>query len=369
MAMLALLLSLSVYGSPPTRIETVKNYYVLVCAESEDEVSLLKFDGEALSVERTTAVGSFPADIEGPHGINVSPDGRHFYVSISHGRPYGSIHKYETESGDWVTDVTVGMFPATLAISPRTGLLYVVNFNLYGKMEPSSISVVDTASMTEVAQVATGIMPHGGRFGRDYRMYYSVNMMQDQLVELDAHTFKLTRSLDLGEPVKTGHGMGHGKPVEPGTDHGHDQLLQPTWVTSPTPAQRVYVAANNRAAILEVDLASWKVTRRFQHTGKGPYNMDVTADGRSLMVTYKKDKAVGIWDLKTGTERARIETLRRVPHGVVISPDGRFGFVTVEGIGGEPGSVEVYDLAKASRVAHAEIGKQAGGIAFWKEGP
>ncbi len=55
------------------------------------------------------------------------------------------------------------MFPATLVVSPSTGLLYVVNFNLHGDIEPSSISVVEAETMIEVAQIPTGIMPHGAR--------------------------------------------------------------------------------------------------------------------------------------------------------------------------------------------------------------
>ena len=63
---------------------------------------------------------------------------------------------------------------------------------------------------------------------------------------------------------------------------------------------------------------------------------------------------------------AKFKNTRKVTHGVVISPDSRYAFVSVEGIGKEPGAVEVFDLKKLKAVATAEIGKQAGGIAFWK---
>jgi len=51
---------------------------------------------------------------------------------------------------------------------------------------------------------------------------------------------------------------------------------------------------------------------------------------------------------------------------VVISPDSRYAFVTAEGVGGEPGAVDIVDLETNERVASAEVGQQAGGIAFWK---
>ena len=58
-------------------------------------------------------------------------------------------------------------------ISPTTGFLFVVNFNLHGDHVPSNVSVIDTVSMTEIAQVGQGIMPHGSRVSPDGRYAYS----------------------------------------------------------------------------------------------------------------------------------------------------------------------------------------------------
>jgi len=334
--------------------QPTRNYHAYVCAESDDVVDLIRFGPAGIELLKEIPVGAFPAEIEGPHGIGVAPDGRHWFVSISHGLPYGSIHKYATGSDDWLGDVTVGMFPATLAVSPATGLLYVVNFDLYGDMVPSSISVVETETMIEVARVPSGIMPHGARMDADGARLYSVNMMNDELVEIDALRFEVGRRLALAAPGAAAH-EGHA---------GMSMSVQPTWATSPTPQGRVYVAGNGDDTVYEVDLADWKVSRSFE-TGKGPYNLDATPDGTRLVATYKKGAAVGFWDLEKGEEIARVTTTRRVPHAVVVTPDGRFAFVTVEGIGGEPGGVEVYDVANASRIAALDVGKQAGGIALW----
>ena len=37
-----------------------------------------------------------------------------------------------------------------------------------------------------------------------------------------------------------------------------------------------------------------------------------------------------------------------------------------EGVGAQPGKVDVYDLAALTRVASVDVGQQAGGIAFWR---
>ena len=126
-----------------------QDYYVYVTAESEDEVSLIKFDGTKATVEKTITVGVWPAEIEGPHGINISPDGKYWYLSLAHGNPYGTLYKFSTETNEVVGQVQLGLFPATMAISKATGFLYCVNFNLHGDMVPSTVSVVDPETMTE----------------------------------------------------------------------------------------------------------------------------------------------------------------------------------------------------------------------------
>ena len=318
-----------------------RSYYVYVCAESEDEVAVVRYGPAGLEVVKTVTVGSYPTETEGPHGVTLDPSGQYWYVSIAHGFPFGSVHKYRTGTDEWLGDVTLGMFPATLTVSAATGLLYVANFNLHGGMEPSSISAVEVDTMREVERIETGIMPHGSRLSRDGTQHYSVNMMGGDLVELDALGFEVSRRLSLGEGV------------------------QPTWVTKPTADGMVYVTGNNVGKVFEVDLEAWQVQRIFD-TGAGPYNLAVTPDESTLVATYKGDNAVGIWDLVGGKERARIETSRTIPHGVTVTPDGVYAFVTLEGVGSDPGTVEVYDLVTAQRVATVDIGKQAGGIAFWK---
>ncbi len=338
--------------------QPTSSYYVYVCAESDDEVAIVRYGPSGLDVIKTISVGSYPAETEGPHGVTVDPDGRFWYVSVAHGVPFGSVHKYETGTDRWVADETLGMFPATLDVSPSTGLLYVANFDLHGPLEPGTLSIVEVETMTEIERVSTGVMPHGSRLSADGTRHYSVSMMSDQLVEVDALTFEVNRTLSLSR-----HGASQSADGVPSLDTS--QRVQPTWVTAPNASGKLYVTGSAANQIYEVDVDEWKVTRTFE-TGPGPYNLDVTPDGATLVVTYKKGASVGFWDLATGRERTRVDTTRTIPHGVVVTPDGRYAFVTLEGVGSEPGTVEVYEVESGRRVAAVDIGKQAGGIAFWK---
>jgi DNA-binding beta-propeller fold protein YncE len=53
----------------------------------------------------------------------------------------------------------------------------------------------------------------------------------------------------------------------------------------------------------------------------------------------------------------------------VVSPDNRYAFVTEEGRGSEPGTLEVFDLATFKSVATVDLGQQAAGIDFFRMEP
>ncbi len=351
-----------------------QDYYVYVAAESEDEVALVKFDGQTAETVKRIPVGIWPAENEGPHGITVSPDGKSWYLSLAHGNPYGTLYKFSTETNEVVGQTKLGIFPASMQISPATGLLYCVNFNLHGDMVPSSVSVVDPVTMTEIKKITTGTMPHGSRISPDGMKHYSVAMMSGELFEINTVSLEVSRVLDLDKAAEAYDmkSMDHSKMDHSKMDHaamGHEGMkhskIKPTWVIPAPSGEKVYVAANGNEEVLEVDLASWSVTNRFA-TGKGPYNVEISPNGKYMVVTYKSDAMTGIWDLETGKELARLPNSQKVSHGIAMSPDNRYAFVSVEGIGDDPGAVDVFDLKELKLVSTAHLGKQAGGIAFWK---
>ncbi len=363
-------------------VVSAQNYYVYVTAESEDEVSLIKFDGTAATIEKTIPVGVWPAEIEGPHGINVSPDGKYWYLSLAHGNPFGTLYKFSTATNEVVDTVRLGLFPASLQISKATGLLYCVNFNLHGDMVPSTVSVVDPEEMIEIDRIETGVMPHGSRISADGMYHYSVGMMSGELFEISTTKMKVTRTLSMDGKVEEPKmaGMDHSMMDHSTMDHSgmespmgamgsgkkmYHSAVKPTWAIPHPTERKVYVAGNGSDEILEVDLDKWEIINRLK-TGKAPYNVDVSPDGRWLVATYKGSAETGVWDLKKLKETARIPNTRRVSHGVSISSDSKYAFISVEGIGGEPGTMDVIDIKKGTKVASVDMGKQAGGIIFWK---
>ena len=362
-------------AAAPTR-----DYFVYVVSEATDEAALIRFGPGGARVARRMTVGIHPADPDGPHGAAVSPDGAHYFVTTGHGVPYGSIWKYATADDRVLGRAELAMFPASMQITPDGRYAYVVNFNLYGEMVPSSVSIVDTDAMVEVARLETCVMPHGSRFDPSGARHYSTCMMDDMLVEIDTRTFDVARHFVLtrgsergvtGSPADAGaHTMhaadetGHGAHAPPPAS----LRCSPTWATSSTDGTRVFVACNAANDIVEIDVATWRMLRRIP-AGDGVYNLDVTHDGETLIATNKRGRSVSLFDIESGRELARIETTRPVVHGIAVSDDDRYAFISIEGIGSMPGTVEVVDLAARARVAVVDVGQMAGGIAFWKSEP
>lgn len=348
-------------------------YYVYVAGESEDRVDLVRLAGGALEVVETVPVGRFPTEIDGPHGLAMAADGSRWYVSLAHGNPFGAVFSYSTADNRPLGLVELGLFPASLHAG-RAGLLFVSNFNLHGDHAPSTISVVDGESLTEIVQIPTCAMPHGSRLTPDGTLHYSVCMMDDQLVEIDARRLRISRRFSVVPgregplPAEPGAAeAAHGAATRGVAAHGA-AVCSPTWAHPSPDARFVYVTCNRNRQVLEVDAERWEMSRRFA-TGAGPYNLDVTPDGRLLVVTYKGGRAVGVWDLERGEEAFVVETTRRLPHGIAITPDSRYAFISVEGVGGEPGALDVIDLRRGGKVASIDVGKQAAGIVFWKSKP
>lgn len=353
-------------------------YFVYVGAESADLIHRVRLDPDGVWLDGTTPVGEMAIETEGPHGLNISPDGEFLYLTTAHGVPDGKLWKFDAGPDTLVAEpILLGNFPATLDLTPDGLFALVVNFNLHGEMVPSTVSVVYTPELVEVEQIATCVMPHGLRLEPGGVFAYTNCMMDDELVEIDTRTFEVSRRFSVAKgregpkenytvEIVTGPtGLTRSGSGAAAARMGHDPSCSPTWVEPAPEGSTIFVACNRGNEILAVDRLGWRLERRIP-TGQGPYNLGVTPDGRVLVATLKGAGAVEFFNAGTGVRLAALPSSTDVTHGVAISPDSRFAFVSAEGRGAEPGRVDVYDLEEFSLVGSVSVGQQAGGIVFWK---
>ena len=385
----------------PAPVKPTKSYWAWVGAESADVLQRIRFGPEGTVVEKTMPVGEQAAEMEGPHGLIISKDGKYMYMTTGHGQPDGKYWKYALGPDTLVgPGLLLGNFPASLDISPDGLYAISANFNLHGDMVPSSMSVVYTPEGTEVARIVTCTMPHGSRFEPSGHFQYSGCMMDDQLVEIDAMKFKVSRRFSLAkgkegplDASSTGgmhdmagmnhemagmdHDMGSAptpaRPVVDPAEVGYNGMkhamepnsCSPTWAQPSIDGRSVFVACNKADEIVEVDRASWTIARRIK-TGRGPYNLGVTPNGKLLVATLKQSAGFEIFDLATGKSVAQLKNSTTIANGVAITNDSKYAFVASEGVGAAPGKVDVYDLTSFTKVGTVDVAQQAGGIAFWK---
>ncbi|WP_373061506.1 YncE family protein [Gemmatimonas sp.] len=400
-------------AAPTVPAAPLHDYWVYVGAESADNIYRVRFGPQGTVVEKTIGVGELAAEMEGPHGLVISQDGKYLHMTTGHGFPDGKYWRYELGPDTLVgPGLLLGNFPASIDVTPDGLYALSVNFNLHGDMIPSTVSVIYTPTHTEVARIVTCTMPHGSRVSPDGMRQYSTCMMDDQLVEVDTKDFVVSRRFSLAKgkegplALNAPSMMAAGIAGMLGMDHaaaGHDMSsmgaaapvkkpaaaptidpaqvgrvgmgiekhtmapasCSPTWAQPSANGASIYVACNKADEILEIDTKSWALTRRIK-TGRGVYNLAVTANGRLMVATLKQGNAIEIYDLSTGVSVAQLPTSTRLAHGVTISSDSRYAFVSSEGQGAQPGKVDVIDLVARAKVGTADVGPQASGIAFWK---
>lgn len=366
-------------------------YWVYVGAESADLIHRIRFGPDGAVVERTTPIGELPNEMEGPHGLAISPDGRYLYMTTGHGRPDGKLWKYELgQDADRLVGegLSLGFFPASIDVTLDGLYTLSVNFNLHGDMVPSTVSVVFTPNSTEVARVVTCTMPHGSRIDPSGLRQYSTCMMDDQLVEIDTRKFEVARRFSVAKGKEgplaaetesheshASHGAAAAAaarlidPAEVGYAGARHEMApatcSPTWAQPSAEGRTIFVACNKADEILEVDRDKWAITRRLT-TGRGVYNLAVTPDGKLLLATLKQGSLFEVFDLASGKSLARLKTSTTLAHGVAVSPDSRYAFVSSEGVGAAPGKVDIFDLRTLTRAGTVDVGQQASGIAFWK---
>ena len=355
-----------------------KDYIVYFVCEAADKVVVARFGPKGLSIDKQISVRELPNEINGPHGIALARDRQFYYVSMAHGRPSGSLWKFRVANDSVVTRTPLGMFPATTDLTPDGSFAYIVNFNLHGDMVPSSVSVVDTDSMIEVARIPTCTMPHGSRLNPQGTRQYSACMMDDMLTEIDTQNFRVSRRFMLSKGAEKGETLPPGPMIDARKNpeaavpmHRHDADCSPTWAQPSydglPDGSSIFVACNKSSEIVEIDAKTWTLRRRIP-AGPGVYNLAVSHNGL-LVATNKRGTSVSVYEIASGKELDRIPAKRKATHGVVISPDDRYAFVTVEGVGTEPGTLMVIDLVSLQAVATIDAPEQAAGIDFFGTEP
>ena len=150
--------------------------FAYVTNNSDNSVSVI--DTATNTVVTTVPVGRLP----GP--VAVSPDGTQVHVGRFISPGVGGVDVIDTATNTVTTTVTVGNQPFGIAFTPNGAFAYVANF------VGSSVSVIDTATATVVATIASGDArtPAGVAITPDGAFAYTVNFNSNNVSVIDTAT-------------------------------------------------------------------------------------------------------------------------------------------------------------------------------------
>jgi YVTN family beta-propeller protein len=330
-------------SAAPTSPPRAAGYRVYVGTESADAVTVV--EGGTWKVLKTIPVGVSPEDIEGVHALAVAPDGKHWYLTLAHGFPYGSLWKFTTGTDSLVGKTELGLFPATIGFTPDGAWAFVVNYNLHGDKAIDTVSAVYTPTMTEVTEIPACVKPHGLDVARDGAFVAVTCTRDDTILLIDPRTLKETRRGTLRLPEEDAAGKD----------------CYATAVQVMPDKSRAYVSCGHANEIRVVDLADLHVAKRISEC-KGAYLSRLDPEAQRLWVPCRSGQEVVVVDTAADSIVGRIATTREFPHTVAFTPDGGYALLTQESKGVIPGAMDVVDQKTLAKVTSVDIGLQATGI-------
>ncbi|HUF89408.1 MAG TPA: beta-propeller fold lactonase family protein [Gemmatimonadota bacterium] len=318
-------------------------YVLFVGLESEDAVAVV--DPVAGTVLRKVPVGISTEDIEGVHALAVSPDGSHYYLSIAHGWPYGSIWKMTTRKDSLVARTNVGLFPATIALTPDGTWLFVANYNLHGDPALDTVSAVHTPTMTEVSQIPVCTKPHGMVASHDGRWIYASCTRDNVVRKISVESLTVVDSTNML------------------TDEDRDEskVCYPAGLALSRDDSKLFVACHRDAEIRVLSTDALGSVTNTIPTGEGPYLIRMGPEGERLWVPNRNDQSYTVIDVAEERAIATRPSSASHPHTFAFGPDGRV-YLSMESHAVVPGAIDVIDPATLETVRSIEVGLQATGV-------
>jgi DNA-binding beta-propeller fold protein YncE len=311
-----------------------------------DELSFVDIDGATPTMLGSIPIGDVPVELEGPHHIAASKDGKSIYFNLSNyvpgtgGGPHGahgtgnvpgSLVRVDSATLLETGEALVDRNPGDVILSADDKLAYVSHYDLLklgmaGAAASSTVSIVDVSDPAKLSRLSNTVVcpaAHGEALSADGNTLY-VTCYTDEIAILDVHD---PRAPKLMARV----------PVGPGASPDGTVYAPYALTVSPTDGA-VYVSCNNSGEVRVYDPAMGAFDEaRTLALGGVPMFSELTRDGRTLYVPSRADARLHKVDLATGDDQvvelgAGVGELACLnAHVARLSPDEQRLIVVCEG--------------------------------------
>lgn len=319
MAILSMVLSL--YGIATGRADTLPTYGIAGYFPEPIYIALQNSDAVEVLPQGKVWHG-FPM----AHYIAIGPAGKTLAVS---GFRTGNVYIADAKNGKKLATLKIGTLVQGVKISPNGRTILAVDAS------GNSVKVIDLKSLKVTHTISVGKNPHNVVFSRNGRLAYVTVQGANKLAVVNMMTFRTIREI----PV-TGLRGPHNLQL---SRDGHD-----VWIRS-------HPAANQDGHVVLVNLRTRRVLESI-HVGLFHGGIDRTGHSDILATDIGGDTVDVIDNNALGVIK-RIK-VGAGPHGVRLSPDGRWGYVSST----QANQVDVIDMRDLKVVQRI---KTNGSFPFW----
>lgn len=269
--------------------------------------------------------------------------------------PFAGAHEDE-EKGMGEPDEVIVIDPEKdkiikrISISPEVHLAHVVltqdnAFAYVTAQKEGAVYKINAKTFAVEKKIAMpkGSEPHGLRVAPDNSVVYLAMLMGKSLGILDLKTDSFSEVSLKGEVVQTG--------VTPNGQFTFASLYD-------TKRLALYRADSKKVSYIDLP-----------QSAKGPIQMYSTPDSRFVYLAdqgYYFGEPTSEWVYKIDLEKSQVVAeikAGKAPHGVVVSEDGKFVYVTNL----LSGDVSIIDTTSDQEIARVKVGKEPNGISIWSK--
>jgi DNA-binding beta-propeller fold protein YncE len=333
-------------------------------------------------------VGDNPVELEGPHHIAASPDGKFLYVNLSNyvpgsgsgphgshgtGTVPGSLLKLDARSGQKLGEIGVDRSPGDVILSADGKTAYVTHYdvlrlqaqvtaNAAPETGYSDLAIVDTDTMARLSMIPICPTAHGEGLSADGKTLYAVCALSDELVAVDVSDRSHPKVL-----TKVFVGPTPGVPLNPS---------YAPYALAVSPTDGLVWISDNKGDLRVFDPSTMMMDpNKVILLGDVVMFGSFTKDGKTLYVARQQD---GDWvsriDIATVKQRGAALPLPADTclnaHAVQLSPDEQSLIVVCEGDHVKiTGSIAYVDTQAFALVGGVRVGMFADGAAWLPPAP
>jgi YVTN family beta-propeller protein len=329
-----------------------------VTNQGEDLTAVIDLDRNRIARYITTGTENPTiAPLKSPHNAAVDWQNQYFYINLIAGN---ALLKFKVSDNSPAGSLTTGLHsPAQVALSQNGDTAYVTNF----EESRTNITIVHTPTMTAVADVGSPAMlkPHGISITPDFRHILVMNSFSDNITIVRTSDNTIVKTVPVSGSV-------------PALPIGYLFRFEPYQAAITPDSKFAYITCRKSGEVRVLDITQMTIVDSIT-VGSAPLIPAITPGGGYVFVANRNSNSLSAINTATRQVEYTIDNVGVEPHGVAVSKDGKYLYVSCENLGvSDPphhptvggkkiGFVKVIDIAERKVVASMEVGNYGSGMA------